>query len=90
MEYFIFLKCYGRLTTSDSCIAGIGFTVTTPLCGTGGTCGPCQANPDGSGGPGTGSGTTGTVGTQGTCIFHPTPNTFCCTDGSCQTADNCP
>ena len=58
---------------------------TEPLCGTGGACGACQAEPDGSGGDGTGSGEID--GTKGTC---QTEDTFCCKDGSCNKKGKCP
>ena len=83
------LQCSGRLTAADTCAitTATDYAATEPLCGTDGTCGACQANPDGSGGDGTGTGET--TGTMGTCFDDASPM-FCCTDGSCNGPGNCP
>jgi len=79
-------QCSGRLTANDTCADwdATDYARTEPLCGTDGTCGPCQANADGTGGAGTGIG--GTEGTVGTCQINAT---FCCTDGTCSGSGMC-
>jgi len=80
-------QCSGRLTKQDTCANtdADDYEAKEPLCGTGGKCGACDPNPEGNGRDGTDTDEIG--GTKGSCQKD---DTFCCEDGSCMAAGECP